>query len=686
MKSGLIIRVLYTLGYLTFFVIITTCKKEPDFPTFINQGEIGAQGGIVRTSDGASIEIPASALNSFKIISITNITEGDTVINGGCAIYELEPDGLNFSDSVIITFPFNNKYVDLASTEENFGIGIMVLQDNEWIKLKTEIDLQSKTARAKTTHFSNYRVYFPYIWSAYYLSLKNSPDKIMDVPYYEQEGNWCAYYSLSMVTKHAGYNHKAPYFASLLGETTTDFGFTRWDFPALANNLKSIGISAKIAFPSWTFSTDLAGYVLKQLNDGFPVWFCNKVIGHAWVVIGHNQTGFYLNDPDDSKEVHFVTYEDFIEGNFSWWDIFGPIISGENTLVVTSLGDGSRKGLTINFHSGDIWITQASNSTSTRKGILWIDGKFKDAGYSLTNMSGTPISFDGSNYIHFYPKIANSNLFSSMNARLYIKIDNANIAGSPITLNNIPAGTLQHYIEIKSSSLGNLTKGNHKIDVELRSTDYQTLYDSWTFDLNIENEYLNTFTDARDGHTYKYVTIGTQTWMAENLAYLPSVNPSSSESTSGPRYYVNGYQGTIVADAKATSNYQTYGVLYNWPAANSGCPSGWHLPSNSEFATLANYLGGDNIAGGKLKEDGITHWNTPNTGATNETGFTALPGGVRLLDGTFGGLGLSSYLWSSTLINAYPTYYGRDFIYNNASFPPNDFNADHGLSVRCIKN
>lgn len=686
MKPKFMLRMLKIYVMIAYFLLLTNCQKDVEFPTFINQGEVGAQGGIVKTSDGASIEIPPGTLISLETISITNITEGDTALNGGCAIYELKPDGLNFSDSVIITFPFNDKYVDLSSTEENFGIGIMVLQNNEWIKLKTEIDLQSKTAKAKTTHFSNYRIYFPYIWSAYYLRLKNSPDKIMDVPYYEQEGNWCAYYSLSMVTKYAGYNHKAPYFASLLGETTTDFGFTRWDFPALANNLKNIGISAKIAFPSWTFSTDLAGYVLKQLNDGFPVWFCNKVIGHAWVVTGHNQSGFYLNDPDDSKEVHFVSYEDFINGNFSWWDIFGPIISGENTLVVTSLGDGSRKGLTLNFHSGDIWITQSSNSTGTRRGMLWIDGKFKPKGYSLTNSSGIPISFDGSNYIHFYPKISNSNLSSSVSARLYIRIDNANIAGSPITLSNIPAESLQYYTTVISSSLSNLTKGKHEINVELRSTDYQILYDSWSFDLNIENEYLNTFTDSRDGHIYKYVNIGTQTWMAENLAYLPSVTPSSSGSTSGVRYYVNGFQGTNVSDAKATPNYQTYGVLYNWPAANNGCPSGWHLPSNSEFATLANYLGGDNLAGGKLKEAGTTHWNSPNTGATNETGFTALPGGVRLVDGTFGGPGLTSYLWSSTLINTYPTYYGRDFIYNSASFPPNDFNADHGLSVRCIKN
>jgi uncharacterized protein (TIGR02145 family) len=188
-----------------------------------------------------------------------------------------------------------------------------------------------------------------------------------------------------------------------------------------------------------------------------------------------------------------------------------------------------------------------------------------------------------------------------------------------------------------------------------------------------------------DGNLYKTIQIGTQTWMAENLKYLPSVNPSSSGSQSSARYYVYGYQGTNVSEAKVTANYQTYGVLYNLPAALNGCPTGWHLPTSTELAALTTYLGGESVAGGKLKEINTGHWTAPNTGATNESGYTALPSGVRLIDGTFSALGTDCHYWSSSPVNT-STNWGRDLIYNNANFPPNDFNKDHGLSVRCIKD
>jgi uncharacterized protein (TIGR02145 family) len=223
------------------------------------------------------------------------------------------------------------------------------------------------------------------------------------------------------------------------------------------------------------------------------------------------------------------------------------------------------------------------------------------------------------------------------------------------------------------------------IRIPFKTLDINNFLDFQNPDL-IDPFYLIAPCVDNEGNTYRTVKISSQWWMAENLAYLPSVNPSSSGSSSSARYYVNGYQGTNIANAKATSNYQTYGVLYNWPAANNGCPTGWHLPSSTEFTTLATYLGGDNVAGGKLKEAGTLYWNSPNTGATNETGFTALPGGVRLKDGTFADIGITSHYWSSTLINSWPTYWGRDFIYTDSKFLPNDFNSDHGLSVRCIKN
>ena len=208
-----------------------------------------------------------------------------------------------------------------------------------------------------------------------------------------------------------------------------------------------------------------------------------------------------------------------------------------------------------------------------------------------------------------------------------------------------------------------------------------------------------TFTDTRDGKVYQTVVIGTQEWMAENLAYLPSVVGPGTESESTPYYYVYGYDGTNVTDAKATSNYTTYGVLYNWPAAMAGsassnanpsgvqgvCPAGWHLPSDAEWTELTDYLGGESGAGGKLKETGTTHWASPNTGATNETGFTALPGGARNDGGTFDYIGDGGYWWSATEDNATNAWY-RYVNYNDSGVYRFNYNKEVGFSVRCLRD
>ena len=206
-----------------------------------------------------------------------------------------------------------------------------------------------------------------------------------------------------------------------------------------------------------------------------------------------------------------------------------------------------------------------------------------------------------------------------------------------------------------------------------------------------------TFTDLRDGNVYKFVTIGNQVWMAENLKYLPSVVGPATGSNTTPYYYVYGYVGTNVTTAKATSNYTTYGVLYNWPAAMAGsssstanpsgvkgvCPAGWHLPSVDEWTQLTDYLGGTSVAGGKLKETGTTHWNSPNTGATNETSFTALPGGYRSHIGSVFNLGGYGYWWSATESNSTYGWY-RAMTYNTGYLSMGHNYKELGLSVRCL--
>jgi uncharacterized protein (TIGR02145 family) len=217
----------------------------------------------------------------------------------------------------------------------------------------------------------------------------------------------------------------------------------------------------------------------------------------------------------------------------------------------------------------------------------------------------------------------------------------------------------------------------------------------------IEETTTGTFTDTRDGKVYNWVQIGDQVWMAENLAYLPSVNRVSdgSENAAGSYYYVYGYDGTNVADAKATANYTTYGALYNWTAAMDGsnsstanpsgvqgvCPTGWHLPSDAEWTELTDHLGGASVAGGKLKETGVTHWNSPNTGATNETGFIALPGGDRANALYFYSIGSRGYWWSATGVST-GSAWSRIVYYNDSDVGRIVDGKELGFSVRCIRD
>ena len=205
-------------------------------------------------------------------------------------------------------------------------------------------------------------------------------------------------------------------------------------------------------------------------------------------------------------------------------------------------------------------------------------------------------------------------------------------------------------------------------------------------------------TDTRDGNVYQTVTIGSQIWMAENLRYLPGVVGPGTGSSTTAYYYVYGYDGTSVEEAKATENYTKYGVLYNWTAAMNGtsgstsnpsgvqgvCPAGWHLPSDAEWTQLSDYLGGTAVAGGKLKEEGTAHWSAPNNGATNETGFTALPGGERRpAGGSFNRLNEFGRWWSASESSSTHARH-RDLQHNLESIVRLNNAKDYGFSVRCV--
>jgi uncharacterized protein (TIGR02145 family) len=247
-----------------------------------------------------------------------------------------------------------------------------------------------------------------------------------------------------------------------------------------------------------------------------------------------------------------------------------------------------------------------------------------------------------------------------------------------------------------------------------------------TFNTCSCNDKFEYFTDSRDSHQYKAIKIGTQTWMAENLAYLPSVNNISESSPTIGKYYVYYYVGTIVSEAKATKNYTAYGVLYNWPAAMAGassssyapsgvkgiCPDGWHLPSDAEWTTLSGYLtnkgfgyggSGDGIAKalasrtgwGSSFRDG-TPGNDP--GSNNSSCFSALPGGGNckssaLYDANGNRAALycvidagNNSLWWSSTANGTDYAWDRNMYDAGTRLQRSSSFRYFGESVRCVRD
>lgn len=191
-----------------------------------------------------------------------------------------------------------------------------------------------------------------------------------------------------------------------------------------------------------------------------------------------------------------------------------------------------------------------------------------------------------------------------------------------------------------------------------------------------------------DGNIYKAVKIGSQVWMAENLNTTKYRNgdeiPNITDNTSW-----SGLTSGAYCDYNNTpANSNVYGRLYNYYSivdSRGLCPSGWHVPSDSEWEVLFNTLGGNAVAGGKLKEVGTLHWSSPNSFATNESGFNAIPTGQRNSLGVFESMGIYANFWTSTSATSTNAYM-RGLGYNYGNIYYNNYIKQHGLSVRCVKD
>jgi len=282
-------------------------------------------------------------------------------------------------------------------------------------------------------------------------------------------------------------------------------------------------------------------------------------------------------------------------------------------------------------------VTDQGSSAVTVKGVCWSTTQNPTTANNKTvNGSGT-----GSYNTDIYPLTANTTYY----VRAYATNSSGTAYGNQITITTTGGTTTNPYLN------PNLTYG--------------------------------TVTDI-DGNTYATIQIGTQTWMAENLK-----TTRYNDGTAIPNVTDRGIWGGLTTGAwcnydNNASNNSTYGKLYNWYAVNTGklAPAGWHVPSEAEWQTLNNYFG-NSVAAGEMKT--TTLWNSPNTGATNSSGFTALPAGYRADNGIFFEIGVSGDFWSSTVTTTgnarirylyyeYPNVLGLNFVFRS------------GCSVRCVRD
>ena len=201
-----------------------------------------------------------------------------------------------------------------------------------------------------------------------------------------------------------------------------------------------------------------------------------------------------------------------------------------------------------------------------------------------------------------------------------------------------------------------------------------------------------------EGKTYHTVVIGTQCWLKENLNAGTMISGSSDQSDNSilEKYCYNNLEsncdlyGGLYQWAEAVQYYNGASNVTSWSPVPSReitgiCPAGWHLPSDGDWNSMIATLGGIEAAGGKMKESGLLHWVSPNTGASNSSGFTALPGGYRFTSGTFHSSGYSARSWASNEFSGSASWF-EQLVYNDDNIVANNISKLYGHSVRCLKD
>ncbi len=356
-------------------------------------------------------------------------------------------------------------------------------------------------------------------------------------------------------------------------------------------------------------------------------------------------------------------------------------------------------GQALNTESSGLFIYP--NPTSNTANVQFYSRKNGPAVVELFDITGQPVLKHVCNSLAGIQSFCVSGLPSGIFTIRVSVLDELHVS-KIVSSGNGNGNTEIHDLSVSKDKITPLKSSASTIQMEYNdgdlllfkaiSGDYSTISTLIpTQDTTVTSNFVSA-TDGDNNH-YATVTIGTQVWLAENLKttryndgsdipYITSPSAWMQQSSAAYTWYNNNF----------AANGAVYGALYNWYAvdlASNGnrnvCPVGWHVPSDSEWTNLSDFLGGDPVAGGKLKETGIVHWSSPNTDATNLTGFTALPGGLRHYDGSFGMLADHGSWWSTTVSGTGEVWI-RDIYAQSADFGRYEFAKKSGFSIRCLKD
>lgn len=369
------------------------------------------------------------------------------------------------------------------------------------------------------------------------------------------------------------------------------------------------------------------------------------------------------------------------------------VVRNSSNALVTNTAIGIRISILQGGATGNSVYSETQNPTTNDNGLFSIEvgagtvvsGTFSGIDWSSsTYFLKTEIDpAGGSNY-----SISGTTQLLSVPYALHAKTADSVVNGfsgdyndltnkpSDVSEFNNDAGYISDYQNLSVSATGDtlyISKGNWVIVPGIS---------------NANNGNGNTIQDG-DGNSYGYVVIGSQTWFSSNLKTTKYANGDPIPNVTNNSQWSNLTSGAWAHYSNNSQYDNQFGKLYNWYAVNDSrnvCPTGWHVPSDSDWTVLETHLGGQPVAGGKLKSTQVPlDWSTPNTGATNSEGFNAQGGGYRLVDGSFDYIKSHGYWWSSTSYSTTDAW-RRSFMYNSSGSIRNALDKNMGFSIRCVKD